>query len=174
MPHLQYPIGKFRPPSSYTEEGRARRLEEMAGLPARLREAVEGLSDAQLDTPYRPDGWTVRQVVHHLADAHMVGYARCKRAATDDLPPATPYAEEHWAELADARTGPVEWSLAILEPLHLRWVAFLRALPAADFARAFAHPQAGPTSLDRAIALYAWHGNHHLAHIIELKQRMGW
>lgn len=174
MSELQYPIGKFSAPTTYTAESRARLIDDLTSYPARLGAAVAGRSDAQLDTPYRPGGWTVRQVVHHIADANVNGYVRCKLAVTADLPAISPYAEERWAELADGKSGPVSWSLDLLGPLHERWVAFLRTLSAAEFERAFSHPVAGPTTVDRALALYSWHGDHHLAHITALTRRMGW
>lgn len=174
MSDPRYPIGRFSAPAEYTRELRARSIEELAAHPARLRRAVAGLSESQLDTPYREGGWTVRQVVHHMADANMNGYIRCKLAVTADAPAITPYDEDRWAATADGGSAPVEWSLSLLEPLHARWVVFLRSLSDADGARAFVHAVTGPTTVDKAMALYAWHGNHHIAHITELRQRMGW
>lgn len=139
----------------------------------RLRAAVEGLTEAQLDTPYRPGGWTVRQVVHHVPDSHLNAYIRMKLALTEDGPTIKPYDENLWAELSDSRM-PVDASLSLMDALHRRWVTVLRSLQPADFARTFLHPEAGVVSLDRLIALYAWHGRHHVAHITSLRQRMGW
>lgn len=148
---------------------------EIAAAPDQLRAAVAGLSPAQLDTPYRPNGWTVRQVVHHLPDSHLNAYTRIKLALTEEEPTIKPYEEARWAELPDARTGPVELSLALLEFLHQRWLLLLRNLAAADFARQFRHPEHGRMfALDEALALYAWHGEHHVAHITSLRRRMGW
>ncbi|HLI30711.1 MAG TPA: putative metal-dependent hydrolase, partial [Terriglobia bacterium] len=143
-------------------------------VPARLRAAVKGLSDAQLDTPYREGGWTVRQVVHHLADSHMNSYVRFRLALTESEPTIKTYDQTRWAELRDARTAPVEPSLALLESLHKRWVLLLKSLEAADFSRTFRHPDRGTMTLDQNLALYAWHGRHHVAHITSLRERMGW
>jgi uncharacterized damage-inducible protein DinB len=171
---LRYPIGEFRFEGPLTAAGRAARIDEIAAAPARLRQAVEGLSPEQLDTPYRPGGWTVRQVVHHLPDSHLNSYTRFKLALTEDGPTIRPYYEDRWAELIDGRTAPVEVSLALLESLHRRWVLLLRSLTAEDCARTFRHPELGIVSLDKNIALYAWHGRHHVAHITALRERMGW
>jgi hypothetical protein len=143
-------------------------------LPARLREVVTGLSDDQLDTPYRPGGWTVRQLVHHLADSHINSYVRFRLALTEDEPTIKPYNEGLWAELEDARGLPVDVSLKLLEVLHTRLVALLRSLTPCDWERQFRHPESGIVSLDRNVALYAWHGNHHVAHIARLRERMQW
>ena len=139
-----------------------------------MRDAVEGLSSEQLDTPYRPGGWTVRQVVHHVPDSHMNSYVRFKLALTEDEPTIKPYEQERWAELADARNEPVETSLVLLESLHRRWVSLLKSLKAAELARTFRHPELGVMTLDRNLALYAWHGKHHVAHIKSLRARNGW
>jgi uncharacterized damage-inducible protein DinB len=171
----RYPIGKFVRPMSVSPEERAELLDVLAATPSLLRGAVTGLSDDQLDTPYRLGGWTVRQVVHHMADSHMNSYIRCRLALTEDAPLIKPYEQAKWAELADARTLFVEPSLALLENLHARWVALLRSLNPEDFARTFRHPEyADPMSLDANLALYAWHGMHHTTHITGLRQRMGW
>jgi hypothetical protein len=135
---------------------------------------VYGLSPEQLETPYRPGGWTVRQVVHHLADSHMNSYIRMKLAVTEERPTVKPYDEKRWADLEDARTAPVELSLTLLDSLHMRWVSWLRSLAPADFARTFRHPESGILSLDTALHYYEWHGRHHTAHITSLRQRMGW
>jgi hypothetical protein len=139
-----------------------------------LRGAAAGLDNQRLDTPYRPGGWTVRQVVHHLPDSHLNSYVRFRLALTEDEPIIKPYDESRWAELTDARTAPVEISLAFIESLHRRWMLLLRSLAPADLARQFRHPELGVVSLDRNLALYAWHGRHHVAHITSLRERMGW
>jgi hypothetical protein len=147
----------------------------IAAAPAALRAAVAGLSDAQLDTPYRPGGWTVRQVVHHVPDSHLNAYVRIRLALTEDTPTIKPYEEARWAELPDARTLPIEVSLALLEGLHARWVGLLGGLGPADGARQFHHPEHGRLiTVDELIAMYAWHGEHHVAHVTSLRARNGW
>jgi hypothetical protein len=163
---LKYPIGKMprtsTPLDRATREQHLRTLEE---LPSRLRTIAGGLSDAQLDTPYRPGGWTIRQVVHHVPDSHMNAYIRMKLAATEEAPAIRTYEEQLWAELPDARTAPVAMSLDLLAAVHRRWVAFLRAYPEAELQRVFVHPAWGRVTIDEAIAMYAWHSRHHTAHI---------
>jgi uncharacterized damage-inducible protein DinB len=171
---LRYPIGKFQRPASITAADRARYIAEIAAAPARFRAAVKGLSPAQLDTPYRPGGWSVRQVVHHVPDSHMNSYMRFKLALTEDRPAVKGYDEARWAELADSRETPVEVSLALLENIHQRWLVLLRSLSDADFKKAFVHSEMGELSLEQTLALYAWHGAHHTAHITSLRQREGW
>jgi len=171
---LRYPIGRFEWRGESSEDDRRRYLDEIEQAPAHLRAAVAGLSDEQLDTPYRPGGWTVRQVVHHLPDSHLNSYVRFRLALTEEEPTIKPYQENHWAELIDGRTAPIEISLALLESLHRRWMLLLRSLSPADFARQFRHPELGIVSLDRTLALYAWHGRHHVAHVMSLRERMGW
>jgi uncharacterized damage-inducible protein DinB len=171
---LQYPIGKFDMNAEANEERRAQLIEEIAQTPARLRRAVEGLSEEQLDKPYRPGGWTVRQVVHHVPDSHMNAYIRFKLALTEDAPLIKTYTEDRWAQLADTRLTPVAVSLALLDALHERWTTLLRSLSADDFARTFQHPELGSISLSKVLALYSWHGKHHTAHITSLRERMGW
>ena len=171
---LQYPIGRFEWRGETSGADRRLFIDAIEQAPANLRAAVAGLSDGQLDTPYRPGGWTVRQVVHHVPDSHMNSYVRFRLALTEDVPTIKGYEEGRWAELTDARAADVEVSLALLESLHRRWVLLLRSLSAADFGRAFRHPELGLVSLDKNLALYAWHGSHHVAHITALRMRMGW
>jgi len=167
---LSYPIGRFKPGA----QNRKRILLDIAETPGRLRDAIEGLSESQLDTPYRPGGWTVRQVVHHLADSHMHSYIRTKFALTQSEPTIMPYDENVWAGLKDAKSGPLEPSLVLLEGLHARWVQLLESMTEADWKRNFNHPERGVLALDVNAAIYAWHGRHHTAHITELRIREGW
>ena len=171
---LRYPLGKFSFPDRVTADDRSKFIAQIAEAPVLLRAAVAGLSDARLDTPYRPGGWTVRQVVHHVPDSHLNSYLRFKLALTEDEPTIKPYQEDRWAELSDGRTGPVEVSLQLLENLHARWVTLLGSLSEAEWKRTFRHPELGPVSLEKNAALYAWHGRHHVAHISALKDRLGW
>lgn len=173
-PNLSYPVGKFKyeAPLSYAQ--REHLIGEMAEAPARLRAAVKGMSEAQLDTPYREGGWTARQVVHHLADSHMNAYIRVRLALTEEQPLIKPYDQALWAELIDARTAPIEPSLEIFDALHQRFVILLKSLEAADFERTLNHPEHGLMTLDRNLAMYAWHARHHVAHITSLGERMGW
>jgi len=171
---LRYPIGPFAWTGPNTEQQRRDLIARIETAPARLRAAVAGLTPERLETPFRPDGWTVRQVVHHVPDSHINSYMRFRLALTEDTPAVKGYDEALWAELHDARTAPLEWSLVLLEMLHQRWVLLLRSLNPADFGRSFTHPELGPVSLDRNLALYAWHGDHHIAHITGLRQRNGW
>jgi uncharacterized damage-inducible protein DinB len=170
----RYPAGKFENPKDVTPALRNKAIEEIAATPAKLRAAVNGLNDGQVDTPYREGGWTVRQVVHHLADSHMNAYIRWRLALTEKEPTIKPYEEAAWANLEDAAHAPVEVSLRLLEPLHERWVRMLRSVNAEEFARTFRHPEHGIRTLDWMLFLYAWHGRHHTAHITELKKRKGW
>ena len=174
MSDPRYPIGRFSYEGLFTEAGRNVLIGEIEDTPAALRAAVRGLSDTQLNTPYRQGGWTVRQVVHHLPDSHMNAYIRFKLALTEDEPTIKPYAEDRWAELQDNRSVPVEVSLDLVEALHRRWVGLLRRLDAKDWGRTFIHPEHGTVSLDMNLGMYAWHGRHHVAHILELRKRMGW
>lgn len=171
---LKYPIGKFQGQDNLTEEQRQMMIDQIAETPAKLRAAVAGFSEAQFDTPYREGGWTVRQVIHHLADSHLNAFVRFKLALTEDRPAVKTYEQQLWAELADARNAPVEPSLAMLEGLHQRWVILLRQMSAADFARQFQHPEHGLMKLERVLAMYAWHGRHHVAHLTSLGERMRW
>ncbi|HTS50498.1 MAG TPA: putative metal-dependent hydrolase [Bryobacteraceae bacterium] len=171
---LRYPVGKFRFPDTISREERSTFIGQIADAPLRLRSAVSGLNDAQLDTPYRPGGWTVRQLVHHVPDSHLNSYTRFRLALTEDEPIIKPYHEDRWAELPDARTAPVEVSLRLLECLHSRWLGLLRSLSEDQWKRAFRHPELGLVSLEQNAALYAWHGRHHVAHITGLRERMSW
>jgi uncharacterized damage-inducible protein DinB len=175
MDDPRYPIGPFRYQGGADQHQREQWIGEIASAPGYLRAAVAGLSPAQLDTPYREKGWTVRQVVHHLPDSHVNAYTRIKLALTEDEPTIKPYEEARWAELPDARSGPVELSLTLLECLHRRWVLLLRELTPDDFRRRFRHPEHGRTiELEEVLAMYAWHGRHHVAQITSLRSRMGW
>jgi len=171
---LRYPIGRFQPVTSLTQAERVTCIEQIAAAPEGLRRAVQGLDDRQLDTPYRPGGWTVRQVVHHVPDSHLNAYTRFKLACTEESPAIKTYDEARWAELAEARTAPIDVSLDLLTLLHRRWVLFLRTLGPADFARTVRHPEWGAPTVDFLLAQYAWHGRHHTAHITSLRDRMGW
>jgi hypothetical protein len=174
MDDLRYPIGKFSYSGPASGTGLPIWLSQIAETPALLRDAVRGFSAAQLDTPYRPGGWTVRQVVHHMADSHMNSYVRFRLALTEDEPVIKPYQENRWAQLNDAHSAPVELSLNLLDSLHQRWMLLLNNLGPEELARAFRHPEMGLVTLEKNVALYAWHGRHHVAHITSLKSRMGW
>jgi hypothetical protein len=174
MADLRYPIGKFTYEGLSTEEQKQKYINDIEQAPANLRAAVKGLSDQQLDTPYRPEGWTVRQVTHHVPDSHLNAYVRFKLALTEDAPTIKPYAEDLWAQLADTQTTPVEVSLTLLDSLHTRWVRLLRSLKVEDWRRTFRHPQLGEVSLEKNLVLYAWHGRHHVAHITGLRERNSW
>ncbi len=171
---LRYPIGDFSKPTELDESQLRAAIAAIAALPGKLRTAVHGLTEVQLETPYREGGWTVRQLVHHVADSHMNAYVRTRLALTEDWPTIKPYAEDRWAELADARTLPVEVSLTLLEALHQRWMVLLESLDDAAWARGYVHPEMGRQSLDEVALLYSWHSRHHTAHVTELRKRMGW
>jgi len=171
---VRYPIGKFSWSGSQTPAERTQRIDEIAATPGGMRKAVAGLNADQLETPYRDGGWTVRQVVHHVPDSHMNSYLRFRFALTENEPTIKPYDEAVWARLIDARTGPIEASLKLLEGLHERWTLLLRSLSADDVKRKFHHPELGVVTIDQYIALYAWHGAHHTAHITSLRERKGW
>ena len=174
-PDLRYPVGKFTRPTTLSDAERSDAIDAIAATPGVMRAAVKGLNDAQLDTPYRPDGWTVRQVVHHVPDSHMNAYVRIKLALTEDVPTIKPYDEAKWAELPDGKSKLIEQSLALLDALHSRWVFLLRRLQPSDFKRTYHHPEwKTPMSLDDAIAMYAWHGRHHVGHITALREREKW
>jgi len=176
MPYmdLSYPIGKFDFQQVVAPESIPGLIQDIAAAPGLYRSAVRGLDDAQLDTPYRPGGWTVQQTVHHVGDSHMNSFIRFRLALTETEPAVTAYDQALWAEIADMRTVPVEVSLQLIEALHTRWVVFLKAMTPADFRRTFRHPEIGLVRLDTNLALYAWHGKHHAAHITRLRDRMGW
>lgn len=171
---LRFPIGEFDRDFEVTAEARRSRIEIINELPDKVAAAVAGLTDGQLDTPYRPGGWTVRQTVHHLADSHSNSLTRFKLALTEDTPPTIkPYYEERWAELADSKL-PINVSQAMLRAIHVRWSALLGSMTDADFQKSFIHPETGEWTLDGALALYAWHSLHHTAHITRLREREGW
>jgi uncharacterized damage-inducible protein DinB len=171
---LRYPIGRFRYGGEADEAARRALIRTIAETPLRLEEAVRGLSADQLETPYRPGGWTLRQVVHHLPDSHMNAYVRFKLALTEEEPLVKPYAEDRWAELADGRRASIETSRTLLLALHERWVMLLDSLAPAAWSRTFRHPEHGARTLDWLLGLYAWHGPHHVAQITSLRQRQGW
>jgi uncharacterized damage-inducible protein DinB len=171
---LRYPIGRFEYKGENTEEQRRELIGRIEQTPARLRAAVAGLKADHMETPYRPGGWTVRQLVHHVADSHMNSFMRFRLALTEDNPAIKGYDQDRWAQLADSRTQPVEVSLDLLDALHRRWAGLLRSMGPDEFARTFVHSELGPVTLDRTLALYAWHGDHHTAHITSLRERMGW
>lgn len=175
MSDVRYPIGPFSSVGrSLSDDERASLIDQIEGHPARMRTAVDGLTDEQLDTRYREDGWTLRQVVHHVVDSHVNAYCRFKLALTEDNPTIRPYEEADWAELPDAKTAPVEGSLAILDALHARWVSCLRSVGSEDFARPLHYPGVGDVKVDLLLELYGWHGPHHEAHITTTRKRNGW
>jgi len=169
----RYPIGRFECPETISPDERLNAIAILAALPEDLRNAVEGLGSAQLNTPYREGGWTVRQLVHHIADSHMNAFIRVRLALTEDWPVIKPYDENAWATLHDS-TAPIEWSLELIESLHARWVMLLQSLTEAQWLRGYRHPESGETLVDAATLLYAWHSRHHLAHITHLRTREGW
>ena len=173
MDHLRYPIGRFERPGNVSAADIHSAINEIEALPAQLTAAVANWGDDRFDTPYRPEGWTVRQVLHHVADSHMTSYLRFKLALTEEEPTIKPYKEDGWAKLADA-AAPVQPSLDLLSLLHQRWVLLLRSIPPDQWNRTFRHPERGVMRLDTNLMLYAWHGKHHLAHITGLAERMGW
>jgi uncharacterized damage-inducible protein DinB len=174
MEDLRYPIGKFSVEGEINPDRRQDWISQIAAAPSLLRAALGGLSDEKLSTPYRPGGWTLRQLAHHMPDSHMNSYVRFRLALTEDEPTIKPYQEDRWAELDDARTAPVEMSLALLDSLHARWVLLLRSLAGPDWQRTFRHPERGLMTLEQNLALYAWHGRHHIAHVTGLRERKGW
>jgi hypothetical protein len=171
---LRYPIGKFTYPARASMDDVQRAIERIAALPHEMRSAVAGLTTTQLDTPYRPEGWTVRQVVHHVPDSHMNAYVRTKLALTESDPTIRPYDERLWAKLPDTVDTPIEVSLSLLDALHDRWTRLLRSCGADAFDRPLRHPEVGPLTLGLLIMQYGWHGDHHVAHITRLREREGW
>ena len=174
MSDARYPIGKFEFHTPPSPEERAKLIHHIAETPEKLRSAVQGLSSQQMETPYREGGWTVKQVAHHVPESHMNAYIRFKLALTEDEPTIKPYMEDRWARLGDVQNTPVEVSLVLLESLHDRWVRLLRIMQDHEWKRTFRHPELGVVSLEKSLALYSWHGRHHVAHITELRNRMGW
>lgn len=174
MSDLRYPIGPLQLPQHFDDQMRKHFIKDIEQLPAKLRNAVARLSDSQLDTPYRPEGWTVRQLVHHLADSHMNAYVRTRLALTEDAPTVKVYDEKLWARLPDASAAQIELSLDLLDPLHKRWTILLRSMKAEDWARTMRHPERGLHDLNVGAAIYSWHGRHHVAHVTSLRKRMGW
>jgi DinB family protein len=170
----KYPIGKFSRPKSLDGAAVDAAVATIAETPARMRAAIAGLSPAQLDTPYRDGGWTVRQLVHHVPESHLNAYTRCKLALTEDVPTIKPYAEDQWAKTPEVSATPIDVSLTLLDALHTRWVILLRALGPTQWARTFRHPESGTWRVDELAALYAWHGSHHIAHVTNLRQQRGW
>jgi len=170
----RYPIGDFAMPAQVSSARRQQAIEEIAATPSKMRAAVKGLSDSQLDTPYREGGWTVRQVVHHVPDSHLNAYVRLKLALTEDKPTIKPYNEAAWAELADSKSAPIEVSQTLLDSVHIRFVQLWRSLKPEHFARILVHPEHGERSVDWLLFLYEWHGKHHAAHITELRKQKGW
>jgi uncharacterized damage-inducible protein DinB len=170
----RYPIGDFEMEKDVTAAKRQRAIAEISEAPKKLRAAVAGLNDSQLDTPYREGGWTVRQLVHHVADSHVNAHIRWRLTATEKEPTIKPYDEKNWAELADAKTMPVNVSLDLLDAIHERWVNLLQKTSEADFARTLMHPDHGVLTADWIVFLYAWHGKHHAAHVTELRKQKGW
>ena len=174
MTDPRYPIGKWDRRDTLTSGERAAMIAQIGEVPARMRTAIAGLDETQLDTPYREGGWTVRQVIHHVPDSHLNSYTRFKLALTEEEPTIRPYDEAKWAALSDSRDTPVETSLTMLDALHDRWTILLRAMSDDDFRRTLRHPDLGVMSLDALLSLYAWHGRHHVGHVTSLRQRMGW
>ncbi|GGD87050.1 YfiT family bacillithiol transferase [Paenibacillus nasutitermitis] len=174
MEQLRYPIGEFKREGKLDELARASLIGMLSQAPALLSQAVSGLTEQQQDSPYRPDGWTVRQVVHHLADASMNGYIRTKLLLTEEQPMVKPFDEDSWAQLPDTKNAPIELSLTLHDRLHRRWVMLLKSIPAGSFERSYNHPANGLWSLDDALAFFAWHNRHHTTHITSLRKRMDW
>lgn len=171
---LKYPVGKAQIETGLSEARRNDLIAQIAAAPANLRKAVKGLTQQQIDTPYRPEGWTVRQVVHHVPDSHMNAFIRFKLALTENNPTIKPYDESQWALLADAKSEDLETSLCLLECVHKRWDLVLRAMSEEDFKRPLVHPENGPMTLEKMLCLYAWHSRHHVAHVTKLREKNGW
>lgn len=174
QPDLRYPIGRYEAPATYSPTWRALAIDQLAAVPDAMRAALGGLTDAQLDTPYRPGGWTVRQLAHHVPDSHLNMYIRLKWTLTEERPTIKPYDEVAWAELEDSRSTPIEVSLHLLESVHARADRLFRAMSDGDFERRYVHPESGEHSLHHLVGMYAWHGRHHVAHVTTLRDRMGW
>ncbi|HKD49800.1 MAG TPA: putative metal-dependent hydrolase [Candidatus Acidoferrum sp.] len=170
----RYPIGHFEMPIEASPARRQQAMDEIASLPAKMRAAVRGLNDSQLDTPYRDGGWTARQVVHHVPDSHLNAYVRLKLALTEEKPTIKPYDEDAWSKLADSKSTPVEVSLSLLTAVHDRFDRIWRSLKPEQFARPLIHPESGERNVDWLLFLYEWHGKHHTAHITELRKQKGW
>ena len=171
---LRYPIGKFTPQESYTTDEINALIARIESLPGRIESLVKNFNAAKFDTSYREDGWTARQVLHHIPDSHMNAYIRFKLALTEDEPTIRPYMEDRWAELPESKQAPIDVSLALLDSLHQRWTLVLRNISDADWKRTFRHPELGTLSLEKNLALYAWHGRHHVAHVTTLREKVGW
>jgi uncharacterized damage-inducible protein DinB len=171
---LRYPVGPFKPQASITLNERNALIQDLGGVSAELQDAVTGLDDAQLDTAYRDGGWTLRQVVHHVADAHMGGYSRFKLAMTEHMPTIQLYDQDAWSQMADATATPIAVSLTLVDNLHKRWVTVLQSIGGEAFGRLLIHPKHGTVNVDWLLQIYAWHGRHHVAHITSLRQRKGW
>ena len=170
----RYPIGDFKMPAAITPARRQQAIDEIASLPGKMRAAVKGLNDAQLDTPYREGGWTVCQVVHQVPDSHLNAYVRLKLALTEDKPTIKPYDEDAWSKLADSKSTPIEVSLTLLTTVHDRWDRLWRSLKPEQFSRPLIHPESGEHAIDWLLFLYEWHGKHHTAHITELRKQKRW
>ncbi len=174
LEQMRYPIGVFKKPNEITDDLLKSWIEDIEALPSLLKKAVDGLSEEQLELPYRPEGWTLRQTVNHVADSHINAYCRFKLALTEDIPTIRPYEEQFWAELEDGKNGPIEWSLTLLEVLHKRWIMLLKSMTEEQFERTFVHPATQQAnSLRTVTGMYSWHGRHHTAHITELRKRLG-
>lgn len=172
---LKYPIGRFKSSDSYPPEEIRTNIQIISALPSKFINLLGGWSEEQYDTRYRPDGWTIRQLIHHVADSHINAYVRCRLALTEDNPTIKPYKEDRWAELPDAKTASVDLSLQLMKNVHLRWVLLMNSMDAADLARTYTHPETGrAVRLDEVIALYAWHSEHHYQHAFTLAEREGW
>jgi hypothetical protein len=171
---LRYPIGRFDPRATEQSDDFPQMIDAIAATPRNLRSAVDGLDQRQLDTPYRDGGWTVRQLVHHIPDSHINAYVRFKLAMTEDTPTIKTYDEGRWADLPDTAATPIDVSLQLLDVLHDRWVRLLRAMGPDDFRRRLHHPEWGDVNLALVLRQYAWHGRHHVAHILRLRERQGW
>jgi uncharacterized damage-inducible protein DinB len=174
MNDLRYPTGPFTPDSNPTPASRAHHIERISGLPTLMRQAVSGLNKDQLNSPYREGGWTVKQLIHHVPDSHLNAYVRFKLALTENAPTIKPYQEDAWARLKDSELTPIEVSLMLLESLHSRWTTLLKSMQALDFDRKYTHPASGLHTVDHLLAMYSWHGHHHVAHITSLRERMKW